>query len=124
MPALVSGVLTGLGMLERDRERFGPLGMLAVGVLTVLVVVWLAASHEPDVPDSEFAQGLVLGTVGIGFLPAVGYYALGRGLGERRVVLAVIWLGTQVPLAFYLFAALVITLGMTHCGPDAYECPL
>jgi hypothetical protein len=94
-----------------------------VGVAALLAFAWLASTREPDVPSSEFIAGLVLGTLAIAVLPAAGYYALGRSLGGRPGWLVGVWLVTQAPLAFYLFVAAIYSLEMTHCGPEAYECP-
>ena len=116
--------MTAVGFADRDRQGFRAGGALVVGVAAILVFAWLASTKEPDVPTSEFVTGLVLGTLAIGALPAAGYYALGRVLGGRPGWLVVAWLATQVPLVFYLFVAALFSLSMTHCGPDAYECPI
>ena len=83
-----------------------------------------ASSRGDDVPESDFVTGLILGAVGIGLLPAAAYYALGRALGHRRGILAVVWAVSQVPLYLYLVLTSLYIADLTYCGPDAYECPL
>ena len=74
--------------------------------------------------ESDFFMGLVLGTVGVGLLPAAAYYALGRALGQRRGLLVGVWAVSQVPLTLYVVVTSLYIVDLTYCGPDAYECPL
>ena len=123
-PALVSLVPTLAGILERTRARAGPGGVLAGMLISVPVVVLLVDSHARGVSTSDFILGLLLGTVFIGLLPAFLYYNLGQGMAGRLGWLALVWLLSQVPLWFYVFFLVIATLDLTHCPPDAYECPL
>ena len=124
VPAVFSAVLAVIGVAERDRGRIGPLGLLAVCAVAVATLVYLVSTHDPDVGTSDFVLGLVLGTAAIGLLPGAAFYWLGRALGARPGFLIAVWLLTQRPLAFYIFVALIFAVGLTHCPPDAYECPL
>jgi hypothetical protein len=54
----------------------------------------------------------------------LAYYGLGRALPGHRIALALLFVVSLAPLAFYLFLSLVFTWELVQCPPDAYECPL
>lgn len=69
-------------------------------------------------------DGVLAGTVLLGLVPSAGYYLLGVLLARRPVWLGLAWLVSLVPLAMYLFIALLSVIRLTGCPPDAYGCPL
>ena len=45
-------------------------------------------------------------------------------LARWPLVLGGLWLVSLVPLAYYMIIALLFTLDLVYCAPDAYECPV
>ena len=54
---------------------------------------------------------------------AVGVLLFGRVLVRHLVVLGLVCGASAVPVGFYFLIGWILTLGLTHCLPDAYECP-
>ena len=68
-------------------------------------------------------RGVVL-AFAIGAVPTYGLFVLGRALAAHRVVLGIACTALTAPLAFVYFVGWIFVLGLVHCPPDAYECPI
>lgn len=102
-------------------------GWRALGAWLALIVATgglFATAREPGVTETSWAGGIVIGSTMVAALPLLIYYGLGRALAGHRIVLAVLWVASMVPLYFFLFWTGILAWGLVHCPPDAYECPV
>jgi hypothetical protein len=123
VPLLVAAIPTALGVWEArsGRSRWT---YLPIAAWTVLVLALTVAARETDVSTGPFVGGLVIAAVFIGVLPPLLYLVAGRFLAFRPVVLAIVWLISLAPFAYYLFLAFIVVAGKVACTPDDYECPI
>ena len=96
----------------------------AAAVLGAVVAALTAGHRDPQVPDGEFVAGLALVSVVMTALPVMAYYALGRALATRRVVLGGIWLVSLIALYVFLVMCMLGVAELVSCPPGAYECPV
>jgi drug/metabolite transporter (DMT)-like permease len=93
--------------------------LLGAGLGLALAV----GSHDSNVETNQYVSGIVVGIIG-GAIPPLAYYALGRALRAHPVWLTVTLVGSAVPLFYYVLFLALWVVGLAHCPPDAYECPL
>lgn len=98
--------------------------VLGCSVTAAIAVAVFAQERGSGVPDRDFVEGLLLAALLFGVVPWAAYFGLGRALAQRRRLLAILFVLSLVALVVYVFMALVATLALVSCGPDAYECPL
>jgi hypothetical protein len=89
-------------------------GLLALGVAACIVAGF--ALRQPEVPGDQFAWGLAIGAVGLGVLPALGFYTLGYFVRRPRVV-GVVWFVATFPVAAYAFVVLALFALGVACEP-------
>ena len=125
------GLIAGLSAAfcvrgARWTEQRGVDAVLVAGLLALALACGLALAGQrgEGVPGGEFAFGLVFGASVLAVLPALAYWWLGRALARWPLVLGGLWLVSLVPLAYYMIIALLATLDLVYCAPDAYECPV
>jgi hypothetical protein len=109
-----------------DRRRWLN-GWFVAGVLlwVAVAVAAVAQSYDAGVSDADLVEGILLAALGIGALPFAAYYALARWLWRRQpIVLAIAFVVSLAPFAYYLFVAVLIAVGFLGCPPDSYECPI
>ena len=82
----------------------------------LIAVVAGAMSRRPERP---YGVPLIVGA-----LPVYVFFWLGRALARHLVVLGLVCAASAVPVGFYFLIGWILTLGVTHCPPDAYECPV
>jgi hypothetical protein len=98
---------------------------LGAGVLgSVAIAGWLATERGPEIEGETVGAGLIVGAFLLGMFPLLLYWAIGRWLARRPLVLMAVWAVSIVPLLFYLFLALILVADIVYCPEDAYECPL
>jgi hypothetical protein len=123
-PALIGIAAAIVGARFKGRKQ-PVLALVAAGAcLAAIAAVAMATEHDPDVSAAAYAEGLVVAGVLLAALPFAAYYLLGRWLGHRRVLLGFVVFLSLFPLAYYTFIVLLVGIGLVHCPPDAYECPL
>ena len=113
------------GAMSRRPER--PYGVpLIVGALIAWVVVGVmaATTHRHGVSAIDLIAGSVGAGMMLGALPVCVFFWLGRALARHLVVLGLVCAASAVPVGFYFLIGWILTLGITHCPPDAYECPV
>jgi hypothetical protein len=125
LPVLGGGAMRRLR--ERDPDRFGKAWVRLVPALAIAGVSAAAAyavyiDRDPTVLGSAALAGTLI-TLGAVALPMAGYYLLGLNVNPPWVLVPV-WLGSLIPLAVYTFVVGFAVIAKTHCGPDAYECPV
>jgi hypothetical protein len=111
-----------LGMATRWHRWPDAWALALIALLTVAAGVATATGREAGVTTGDLVAGILVGALGFATLPALAYYALGRFVPLRPVVLAV-WVVSLFPLFFYVVIVAFVTTGLVACPPDAYECP-
>jgi hypothetical protein len=112
------------GVIRRDEPRPDRPALVGSGLAGIAFAVLAATTHEPGVSADDAALGIAGAGLILGALPAYLFFALGRALAGHRVALALVWVASTVPLGSFYFVGWIVVLGMVHCPPDAYECPL
>jgi hypothetical protein len=121
IPAAAAAGACLVGASGRLSQRQALAGALAASLVTALL---LTTSHDGGVSTGDYVEGITLGGFLIAGLPLLTYYAIGNRLSKNRVALGVVWLAGLAPLYFYLFFVWIWAVGLVHCPPGAYECPL
>jgi hypothetical protein len=111
------------GALRRSAPRPDWLGVGGPVVVGAVLGVLAAATHQTGVSTEDTIRGVAL-AFAIGAVPTYGLFALGRALATRRVVLGIACAALTASLAFVYFIGWIFVLGLVHCPPDAYECPI
>ena len=124
LPLLAMLAAAWLGATAAQPLRRHPWALVCGGVWTAVVLTTAATTHDRDVSTTDFVEGLALAAAAMGVFPYFVYYWLGRALTRHRTVLAAGFVVSVAPLYFYLFLVEIWTLSLTHCPPNAYECPL
>ncbi|SRR5581483_8422989 len=120
LPGAVAAGASAAGAKRVDRRvAFGV--ALAAGAALALVT---AGERAAGVHEGALIAGVAIAAVFVAILPLIAYYELGRAMLGHRVVLAVLWLLSLVPLYFYLFFAWLAVAAKVSCPPGAYECPV
>src|SRR4051794_37396826 len=91
LPAVVSLMVVAAGALLPRRRRVDLPSVLVVGAWTLYVSIALAGQRAAGVSTKDFVEGMALGVVALGVLPAVAYYAIGRELTGRPLAIMVAW---------------------------------
>ena len=113
------------GAISRRAER--PYGaQLVVGALlaSVVVGVLVATTHKHGVSVADLIAGSVGAGIMLGAVPVCVFFGLGRALARHLVVLPLVCAASAVPVGYYFLIGWIFTLAVTHCPPDAYECPV
>ena len=124
VPAVVATLALVAGVRLREKPWLNAPAIAATAVCSAAAGVLVATTYDPEVGKTDLVVGTVLAVVAVGALPFALYYLLGRALAHRPLLLGAVALATLVPLYYYLFIALVISIGYVHCPPDANDCPL
>jgi hypothetical protein len=123
VPLLVAGIATGLGVSAgRTGRRW--FTFVPIVLWSVFVVLLTIVARVEGVSDGAVASGAVIALFSIGLLPPLFYLAMGWFLARRPVVLAIVWVASLIPVAYYLFLAFIVVVGKVACTPDDYECPI
>ena len=124
-PLLGAAVAAALGArLVAPAARTWRTLLVGGAVYAVLAVLALAGERGHGVSDGDYVKGLALAGLLFGPVPFAAYFGLGRALARWRWVLVVVFVVSLAALFYYAFFALIATLELVHCGPDAYECPI
>ena len=123
VPAIVAAVATAVGRSTRGERWWNPALGFAGGLWCLVVLMIILDGHDSDVAALDFLAGLGLGVAAVGCLPFLGYYLLGR-LPANKTVLLLAWVATLIPYYYYMLYAWIWTVGLVHCPPGAYECPV
>jgi hypothetical protein len=123
LPALVTLIACVVGVARADVDTPDWRALQAGGIATIVVGVLIATWRGEGVEDGSFWSGVILGPFIVALFPLYLYYALGRWLARRTVVLCLVWVASVPALYFYLLLGFVFTAELVNCGPDAYECP-
>ena len=113
------------GAMSRRTER--PYGVpLIVGALVAWAVVGVlaATTHAHGVSTTDLIAGSVGAGMMLGALTVCVFFGLGRALARHLVVLGLVCAASAVPVGYYYLIGWILTLSVTHCPPDAYECPV
>ena len=125
MPAAVSASAIAIAVWTSGRGGWNRLFTALGGLAWVLAAVLLVANqHDPEVSGASFARGLLIAGGLMALTPWVLFSLLGWLLARHRVVLAVVWAVSIVPLYYYEFVVYLLAVGNVACPPDAYECPV
>jgi hypothetical protein len=124
VPFLATAVACMAGAERANRSFPDWPALLAVVVLSVAMGVFIVSWQDTDVDTGTVVFGAILGATLTATGPLLAYYGLGRTLTGHRMVLALLWLASLVPLTFWLVLTLLLTAGIVSCPPDAYECPV
>jgi hypothetical protein len=111
------------GVLRRGAKRPDPLVLIGAGALGALFAVLAATTHDPAVSSGDAVQGVVLAAL-LGAVPPYAFFLLGRALAEHRITLGLICVASAVPVTYLYVLGWIIVVGLVHCPPDAYECPI
>jgi hypothetical protein len=112
------------GVMSRRPER--PYGVPLIGgalFAWIVVGVMAATTHRHGVSTTDLISGSVLSGMMLGALPVCVFFWLGRMLAGHLIVLGLICAASAVPMGFYYFIGWILTLDLTYCPPEAYECP-
>jgi hypothetical protein len=90
----------------------------------VLLAAVASTAHDSGVHTGAYITGLVVGGVGLGALPALFYWSLGRRLEKRPVALGLTWVALAFPLGLYMLFIGLWAAKLVGCPPGAYECPV
>jgi hypothetical protein len=120
VPSLLAWLLGRATRLRRWPDR-RPLAL--IGALTVATGIAAATGRDTGVHTGPYLAGIAVGAVFLAALPLTAYYALGRWTRIHAGFVAMIWLVSLAPLALYWIYALLVTVALVGCPPDAYECP-
>jgi hypothetical protein len=115
-------VVAGAMSRRPERPYRFPLTVGAV-VAWIVVGVMAATTHRHGVSTTDLIEGSVLSGMMLGALPVCVFFGLGRALSRHLVVLGIVCAAAAVPMGFYYFIGWILTLDLTYCAPDAYECP-
>lgn len=120
VPALL-GALACIAGARRVSPRSAAIAIGVVGAVVAIAVI--VAGPAPGVLPGKFAEGVLVASVLVVMLPLAVYYGIGRAL-KHWLVVAVVWVGSLIPLAFWMLFGLLAVSGLTECAPNAYECPV
>ena len=123
IPATISAAAFAVGHLTRTRGWLNRWLVLAVVVAMALFGWFALGMYESDVSTGQATQGLAIAVLGLGAVPVIGYYALGRVL-DTTWLAAVLWSVGVVPLSLYMVFGWIVVAGLMGCTPDDYECPI
>jgi hypothetical protein len=114
--------IAGVGRAEAFRPDWKAVlgGMVVSLAVAALVFTW----RDSEVEGRTVFIGVLIGALVLGAFPVWVYFALGRALAGHRVLLAVLFVASVVPLYLYCFLMLLLVVDVVGCPPDAYECPL
>jgi hypothetical protein len=98
--------------------------LLTILGLTAVLAAFVWTWRDDEIQTATVVLGGAFGSLLMATIPLLLYYAMGRALARRRLVLALAWLASVVPLGCWLFLTLLMTADIVSCPPDAYECPL
>jgi hypothetical protein len=112
------------GVLRRSAPRPDRPALAGAAIVGVAFAVLAATTHDPDVPFGDAVFGVAAAGLLLGALPPYLFFVLGRALCQHRITLGLICMAVAVPVAYYYLVGWILVLGMVHCPPDAYECPL
>ena len=112
------------GAVRRDARRPDPVVIAGAGLVGIAFAILAATTHEPGVHLDDAVKGVVAAGLLMGALPVYLFFLLGRALANHRVTLGVLCAAGTVPLAYFYVIGWILVLGLVHCPPDAYECPL
>jgi hypothetical protein len=124
IPVAVPALAALAGVIRSDVDRPDHLALLGSGLVGIAFAVLAATTHEPGVPTGDAVAGVIAAGLVLGALPPYLFFLLGRALSEHRVTLGLICAAGTVPLAYFYLVGWILVLGMVHCPPDAYECPV
>jgi drug/metabolite transporter (DMT)-like permease len=108
----------------RSTERATGLHWFALAMLVGGAMVAAAQDRATGVEVLPYLEGIVIagGGVAIGL---VSFYWLGKAMRRQPgVILVVATVAVSVPFALLTALALLEVVGLVHCPPDAYECPI
>ena len=120
IPALASIA----GVIRRDAPRPDRSVHVGAGIVGAAFAILAATTHEPGVAVDDAVLGVAAAGLVVGALPVYLFFALGRALANHRVTLALVCLAGAVPLGYFYLLGWILVLGLVHCPPDAYECPV
>src|SRR3954447_26041048 len=123
IPAAVSAGACALGWRLAQRRWLNPWLLIAVALAVGLLAGAYVAGRDADVHTGAVVAGVILASLFLGAVPVLLYYWLGRALARNPPLLAIAWFLTLLPLYVYSFFAVVFTVKLVACPPDAYECP-
>jgi hypothetical protein len=89
----------------------------------VILAIGIGVSGPEPVSRDRYFAGLLLAAAVSAAVPAA-YFALGRALSGKPVVLWVVFTISLLPLIYVGFLTLLMVAGLVYCPPDAYECPV
>jgi hypothetical protein len=112
------------GVRHSGREWRNPVFAAGMLVPALIMGVIVASTHAKGVHTDRYLEGVLVGAMLVGAAPFAAYYWLGRVLSRRPVVVGVLWLATLAPLYYLEFFAYIIAIGLAHCPPGSYECPV
>jgi hypothetical protein len=121
VPSLLAWLLGRAARLRRWPDR-RPLAL--IGALTLATAIAAATGRDSGVQTGPYLEGIAVGAIFLAALPLTAYYALGRWTRIPAGFVALIWLASLAPLAVYWLYALLATVALVGCPPDAYECPV
>src|SRR5262249_29387998 len=118
IPLAIAAALYGAGRWARrsDRPWFSDvlLVLLVIGVLLVLTII--DTSRDAGVSDGDFAAGMIVGGIGLGIVPILGFYSLGyANLGP--LLTGVLLVGSVIAYAFYVILLVLYVAGLVACAP-------
>jgi hypothetical protein len=117
------GVPAALGAVRRAEPRPDWLAVAGAAAVGIVFGVLAATTYETGVSTEDTIKGVALAFL-VGSVPAYALYEIGRLLATRRVVLGFACLLLTARVAALYFIGWIFVLGLVHCPPDAYECPL
>ena len=118
--AVVAGVMS-----RRPERRLYGVPLIGGALFAWIVVgVMAATTHRHGVSTIDLIGGSVVSGMMLGALPVCVFFWVGRALAGHLIVLGLICAASAVPVGFYYFIGWILTLDLTHCPPDAYECPV
>ena len=120
LPPLVTILGAAIGALGAGRR----VAFATAAVCTLLLAMVASAGRDPQVHAGAYIAGVIVGGVGLGGLPPLFYWAVGRRLQGRPVVLTVTWVALAFPLILYLLFVGLWTAKLVACPPGSYECPV
>jgi hypothetical protein len=120
LPPLIAFISAVVGALGAGRR----VALATAAGAALLLAVVASTSHDPNVHAGAYIAGLIVGGVGLGALPSHFYWAVGRRLEKRPVVLALTWVALAFPLVLYVLFIGLWTAKLVACPPGAYECPV
>jgi hypothetical protein len=124
VPFLVALAASIAGAARAEREWPDWPALLAILGLTAALAAFVWTWRDDEIRIATVVLGGAFGSLLMATTPLLLYYAMGRALAGRPLVLALVWLASVVPLGCWLFLTVLMTADIVSCPPDAYECPL